>query len=220
MDKQIKVVACEKPSVPSHGLEIFTCVGRGRLGSAIRVYNLKKILTPFIYNQFFCYFPISQKADSFCKRADMAYKFYYHCHCNSPGSLQCLAAKSVLLSCFNHMPVTLFSERNVKTVPVCCNTWICCPLMFLGASQMHKTHFYFLFSGVMEDDFSSKWYSYQTVKRITFSETCELISIKCKCSDTLQQCISRFEKRFNFLRMLYCCSLIYRGLSEPSLDVA
>ncbi|QSV39492.1 E4.2 [Bovine adenovirus 7] len=215
MELNLKLVACEKPHLPSHGVEIFSCTGRGRLGSAVRVPCLKKILTSVIYDQFFCYFPISQTVELFCKKSDTEYKFYYHCHCMSPNSLQCRAARAVLLSCFNNVSITLFSERNIRTVSICCNTWICCPLIFLGAFKMLDSHFFFLFSGIVEEEFKLKWFSYQNVRCISISENTCLVAIKCNCGLSLKKCFSLFEQRFNFIRMLYCCSLVYRVLPEP-----
>ena len=216
MEFNMQLIACDKPHITSHGMEVFRCHGRGRLCPALRVSCLKKILSPVIYDQFFCYFPVSQKRDSFCKQSDMDYKFFYHCHCASPGSLQCLAARQMLLKCFDNVPVNLFSERVFRTVPVCCNSWVCCPVIFLGAFSMKKKHCYFLFCGPNGSSFHNDWFDYQKLKEIMFCDSCSLVVVHCKCKFAIKECIRRTEIRYNIVRMLYSCTFLFRPSNESA----
>ncbi|ASU50487.1 E4.2 [Odocoileus adenovirus 1] len=214
MELNLQVIACKKPELMSHGLELFRCHGRGRLCPALQVTNLKKLLTPVIYDQFFCTFPISQKKDSFYRKREMDYIFYYHCHCNSPGSLQCLAAKNVLLLCFNDMPVTLYSERIMRMVPICCNTWVCCPIMFLGAFKMGHVHFYFFFCGISCKSFTDAWFNFHSSEEIQFGDSCRILGIKCRCNWPFNQCLQETEKKINCLRLLHSCTFLFRITHE------
>lgn len=201
-------VACNGRKT-SHGWKVFTCIGKGRMCPIVPLPMLKQCMLDELYKQYFCDYPVCQTKEKFHRKKTGAIEFYCHCHCDRPGTLQCLAAKQVLINSFAKAVVHLFTDELIVTVPVCCNTFLCCPIEFLGAYKIENNHGFILMCSKLES-FTRQWFSYMSITVFDLNSIMQLVVLSCSCTNSHYECCNLMEKRFNFVRMSYSCSLLSR----------
>ncbi|QOJ53958.1 hypothetical protein [Barthadenovirus mellis] len=156
------------------------------------------------YNQFFCEFAVSQKKDEYYATGCRRVKFYAHCHCSSPQSLQCKAATASLKTALYHSSNLIKTEHYIVSPKICCDSWMCVPIRFLGYHATMSFHFYYF---LLSDRVESKaffWPDLMQFKVFKIHDGIKIAVLKCGCALPLQ-CKQRVEEHFNLMRMFISC---------------
>lgn len=202
-------LTCTRKGPKCHAWALFSCYGRGRICPVIPLSHLKTLINPVIYDHFFCEFPLSRDMFTFNFRGGGSMTFFLHCHCHSPGSLQCMAAREFIINQFIKEDIQLFSERALKTIPICCGTFSCCPIDFLGCFRTTYQHGYVFLCQVL-DAFEKHWPDFMKVIKIILPHNLVLNIIICSCPKDFRECFLMTERRLNYVRLNYCCALLSR----------
>ncbi|AII22582.1 E4.2 [Lizard adenovirus 2] len=191
---------------PYHSYACLKFAFHGSCPPFIPLPTLRELLTDFIYNQFLCFCPMSQSKSDVHRCRSRTVTFYWHCHCNSPNSLQCKALKEVAKKVFYSFPFTLKNTEKLNLIPICCNSWTCVPFRATGYIITRSAeHFFFL----MEDKFCSELQTiacHHDVKIFPFKTNCAMIMVTCTCGE-IESCVKSMNKLMNCLRMIISCSV-------------
>lgn len=199
-------VCCTDPR-PQHGLRLafvtfssFSCPPAICTEGVIlnKLYNT-------VYSTYFCKYAIGQTKDAFYCCGRRKVRFWIHCHCSNPGSLQCLSAGHAMMQMVRQMCLYLQSSNCLPSPQICCNSWLCCPLKSLGRVQSKYGH-YFVFqmseiSGVSVD----AWKAHYRVEKIPVHESLVFVCVFCDCNTTLSVCVEKCAAFYNYLRVMMCC---------------
>lgn len=190
-----------------HGLDIvLTTVTALSAPPAIYTAILKShLMAGVIYEQYFCDFAVCQLKDLYFTKGHRHVKYYIHCHCLNPGSLQCTAAKTTLLTAFKNMGITLYDSQHLILPQLCCNTWLCTPITFLGSIRSNKYHCYCfqMMEGV--DPIISQFPPSYPVVTVAVHSSLFLLYVFCKCESDELSCARACSDRINLLRLFLCC---------------
>lgn len=201
---------CCKDERPHHGLRLaFTARSSGYCPPAIRTsgVELNKICK-IVYQAYFCDFAITQRKEEFFTRGDRRIRYYTHCHCSAPGSLQCQAACAAMCEMSRHLKMRMYDSELMPAPHICCNSWFCCPLKSLGMVVTPEYHF-FAFQmakcGGYGRDFFKMWASVYSVEIIKIHESLCFVFAFCSCDKSFSDCVERCSSFFNCMRVLMSC---------------
>ncbi|ABA47248.1 E4.2 [Snake adenovirus 1] len=193
---------------PYHAKACFKATLHGFCPPFVLQQALKELLTPVLYDQFYCETPLSQKKAHVHRCRNRCVTFYWHCHCSSANSLQCAAAKKVANSVFYHSFIVMQNDNKMCPVPVCCDTWACIPFKPLGiVKQRRCTCYFFVMGGKFETEVLHVASEY-SVKFLPFKPNVEIVCVICSCVDSPESCLKRVRRMMNCLRMVMCCSFV------------
>lgn len=160
-----------------------------------------------IYDQYFCAYAISQRRDEYYTKGFRRIRYYVHCHCRSPGSLQCQAATAVLIESLKETGLKIFDESCIPVPRVCCDTWNCVPLRFMGGMRTnHDEHVYFFLLGSIVDPARLIWPIGSTWESFKIHDSLNMVALSCTCNRDDRCCVRRVCENFNIMRMFICCS--------------
>lgn len=186
----------------------------------IRTDHLKhKFNGSVIYDQYFCRFAVSQRIDEYycvgCRRI----RYYVHCHCSSPGSLQCMSATAVLIDSLSHDNLRIYDDNCVPLPRICCNSWNCIPMKFMGGYRSNgKSHSFVFLVGIDVDLNKMVWPFETSFVSYKIHDTLIMLVVSCECSGEEGLCVRKIGENFNFMRLMVCCSYD-RGNRDLGSDV-
>ncbi|AIZ35783.1 E4.2 protein [Psittacine adenovirus 3] len=158
-----------------------------------------------IYRYFFCDFAITQQQNVYWSHGRRRVYFYVHCHCDRPYSLQCIAARQSMIFLLAMIKLELHTESLIRSPRLCCDTWRCSPLAFLGAIRCTKYHCYFFKLGFTERSRYVMWPSCYCGVCVRINPSLAIVVMFCQCIDTPERCAMMCERVYNVLRMFLCC---------------
>lgn len=171
----------------------------------------------FLYDQYFCDFAISQFKDTYFHKGERDVKYFVHCHCSKPYSLQCKSAILNLINIMKLCGMKLFGGESIIAPPICCNTWMCCPIEYFGAIRNNFYHCYCFQAGKVEQPFHLGWPDYYSVCVVPVHSRVNLLYVFCLCTHSEIVCIRRCGDYFNMLRFFLSCR--YDTRQSESLEL-
>lgn len=190
-----------------HGLKlVFTACTSALCPPAVDVSSLElNKFFPVIFSSYFCRFAIGQRKDEFFTRGTRTVRYYIHCHCQSPGSLQCRSASVWLMKQCENMELALINSECLPAPTVCCDSWLCCPLKSLGMVLSRDKH-YFVFQAADISSVSiSAWKVKYSTVNVRVHENLFFVFVFCECHDSVENCLRRCAAVFNSLRVMMSC---------------
>lgn len=199
----------------AHGRKLFSCEAKGYICPSFPMLWLEKLLNPVIISQFFCQCPVGVKLEKVGWKRSRQAVFYYHCHCKNIGSLQCQAAYKVIVLAFVYFPVQVYDGLSLTTVPVCCQTWLCCPFEYLGGYKCGDHHGYWFIGAQSIFNYAELGSENCVATVYAINRNVKLLLLECKCSADHRECRGRMSTMFNYARVINTCSCT--GRAEPGV---
>lgn len=156
------------------------------------------------YNNFFCEFAVSQKKDEYYAKGCRRVVFFIHCHCTSPWNLQCRAATAALKNAIRAQMNIICTDHYLTAPKICCDSWMCTPLKFMGYYASITDHFYFFLISDSVDEKSLIWPDNTKQKIFKVHESLKIVVIRCSCV-LVRECKRRIEEHFNMMRVFISC---------------
>lgn len=174
----------------------------------IRTDHLKdKFNGAVIYDQYFCSFAVSQKLDEYYGRGCRRVRYYVHCHCSSPGSLQCMSATAVLISTLEKTNLKIYDENCIPVPKLCCDSWNCIPMRFMGGYKSDGgIHAFVFLLGINVDPDKMIWPLGASYVCHRIHDTLNMVVVSCNCDKKEVCCVRRVGENFNMMRLFVCCS--------------
>lgn len=203
-----KECVCCADQRPQHGLRlVFTASTNFSCPPAICTMGvILNKLYHTVYATYFCKYAVGQLKDSFYCRGKRKVRYYVHCHCSRPGSLQCMAATQAMVDLCKQMQLSLLSSNCLPTPAVCCNSWLCCPLKSLGMVRSRYEHYFVFQMSEISSLSSALFQTRYRVDRIPVHANLVFIVVYCDCRGPLGRCVEKCAAFFNYLRVIMCCS--------------
>lgn len=190
----------------SHGQRLFTCEANNYMCPALIMRWLDCLMPKVIREQFYCKCPIGITRKCLHLKRERRAEYYYHCHCDNPGSLQCMSAFRILMQSFKSHKVHLYDFCSIVTVKVCCDTWLCCPITYLGCYICHSYHGYWFLGAMCVFDKAMFATEGRIVTLFEINPTSVLCCVECSCSDDIRLCREKMSILYNFARITTVCS--------------
>lgn len=199
----------------AHGRKLFSCETTGYICPSFPMKWLEKFVHPVILSQFFCKCPVGVMVEEIGWRRRRQAIFYYHCHCPNVGSLQCQSAYKLIVLSFMHFPVQVYDGLSLTTVPVCCQTWLCCPFEYLGGYKCGAEHGYWFIGSQAVFEYSQLGSQSYIPTVFPINRNVKLLLIECRCRLDHRECRGRMSTMFNYARVINTCSCTSRA--EPGV---
>lgn len=200
-------ICCTDPR-PSHGCRLaFSAKSSLPCPPAIRTDDtvLSRLCNP-VYESYFCRYAICQLKDEFYVRGQRKIRYYAHCHCSAPGSLQCMAATAAMAEMCKDLNIVIYNSKCMPTPRVCCDSWLCCPIRSLGMVCSPANHYYMFQMTNLSSITYKMWETRYKVDVIPVHETLYFICVICNCNLQHGECAKKCSAFFNYVRMLMSCS--------------
>lgn len=200
-------VCCTDPR-PAHGQRLaFSAKSAMACPPAIRTDTtvLSRLCNP-VYSTYFCRYAICQNKNEFYVLGQRKIRYYVHCHCNAPGSLQCNAATLAMAEMVKELGIVLYNSKCMPCPRLCCDSWLCCPIKSLGMVCSPSFHYYMFQMTDLSSITHKMWETRYRVERIAVHETLYFVCVICDCSLPHGECAKKCSALFNYMRMLMSCS--------------
>ncbi|QOS14196.1 hypothetical protein [Duck atadenovirus A] len=198
---------CCNDGRPVHGLKLaIVCNARENCPPAIHTAFLSgNLIDGVVYEQFFCEFALTQLKELYHTKGTRQIKYYSHCHCNRANTLQCGAARSSLMRGIEQANLKLYASDCFSLPRVCCDTWLCVPIAFLGYVKTNAAHYYCFHLAEGADTERLHFPEVFNLVRVKVHSQLKLLLAFCTCTETEVVCRRKCADFFNLLRMLLCC---------------
>lgn len=200
-------VCCTDPR-PFHGQRLaFSAKSSLSCPPAIRTDTtvLSRLCNP-VYATYFCKYAICQAKDEFYVLGNRRIRYYIHCHCDSPGSLQCMAATAAMVEMCKELKLNLYNAKCVPAPKLCCDSWLCCPIRCLGMVTCPAFHYFMFQMSELSNITVDMWRAKYEIDIIPVHDSLFFVCVICHCNLPHSECARRCSAFYNYLRMLMSCS--------------
>lgn len=205
-------------SRPAHGKKILRSVCRGHVCPALVMRWIKEMIPEVIAEQFYCLCPVTLLTSALHLTRQRRVSYFYHCHCANPSSLQCKAAGKCIVVMFKHFPVEMYDSYSLITVPICCNTWLCCPFIYLGGFKCGKFHGYWF----MGNTFVFQNTDIELIRPflggvvLHINHSVMISCVECQCDEPLTTCRKKMTLFYNTVRLTNACSYAFSVIESTT----
>nr|QPN96225.1 E4.2 [Bearded dragon adenovirus 1] len=192
--------------LPAHMCSLKPFVYSHRMPPWVPLHDrLALVLPRHLMLEHFCLCTFSQAVPELHRTGYRVVRYYFHCHCRNPNSLQCLAARSVALYVFLSNPVGLVSSQKFPLTPICCNTLHCVPVQILGMSIRGCVKHFFIRTDPSMLENVIMLMSAEECTVVLLRDGSLIVCKECCCGDPVK-CMKQQRRMIDCMRLTSCCS--------------
>lgn len=219
--QSISSVVCSRQTLRAehetyHRDVIVSFDAEGRFPGWIPIEGVKKSIYPVIYNQYLCATPVSQLECTMHHTNKRNIRYFYHCHCQNHGSLQCMAMRRVVSSYLHTTRFSAVGDYYYTPTPICCNTWNCSPFACYGIIFCDGSMYFFarMSMRAIESFRAVGDVSYE-IYFVTLSDGTYMAVAKPPNCSPVRMVVARIKGFFDMIRLFTSCSF---GGTDASLS--